>query len=98
MIYSFFDTELDNRPGLGNFIIMDHILRAAAAGLPYVYLGYWVDGSARMQYKVRYRPLEKLSRAGWVRFDPDEQDQAIRHVAQRDEPPLPIELASMFRK
>ena len=98
MIYSFFDTTLDHRQGLGNFIIMDHILRASRAGLAYVYLGYWVDGSQRMEYKVRYRPLEKLSRTGWVRFDPDEQEQAIRDVAQRDEPPLPVELASMFRK
>jgi hypothetical protein len=47
------------------------------AGLPYVYLGYWVEGSARMQYKVRFRPLEKLGREGWVRFDPDEQASAI---------------------
>jgi arginine-tRNA-protein transferase len=98
MIYSFFDTEIESRPGLGNFIIMDHILRAAKAGLPYVYLGYWVEGSARMQYKVRYRPLEKLSRSGWVSFDPDEQNEAIRGVAQRDEPPLPVELAAIFRK
>ena len=53
------------RPGLGNFIIMDHIMRARAAGLPYVYLGYWVKGSARMAYKTRYRPLEVLGPNGW---------------------------------
>lgn len=66
MIYSFFDSEVENRPGLGNFVIMDHILRARAAGLPYVYLGYWVKGSARMEYKTRYRPLEVLGPAGWT--------------------------------
>ena len=98
MIYSFFDTQLEHRPGLGNYIILDHITRAASAGLPYVYLGYWVDGSQRMQYKIRYRPLEKLSRSGWVRFDPHEQAQAIRGAQQRDEPPLPVELVGMFRK
>jgi arginine-tRNA-protein transferase len=93
MIYSFFDTELESRPGLGNYIIMDHLVRAAAAGLPYVYLGYWVDGSKRMQYKVRYRPLEKLSRHGWVRFEPA-ADAAPPNRA--DEPPTPIELAAML--
>ncbi|MBZ9649269.1 arginyltransferase [Sphingobium sp. 3R8] len=98
MIYSFFDTQLEHRPGLGNYIILDHITRASGAALPYVYLGYWVDGSQRMQYKIRYRPLEKLSRSGWVRFDPHEQAQAIRGVQQRDEPPLPVELVGMFRK
>jgi arginine-tRNA-protein transferase len=51
-----------------------------------------------MQYKIRYRPLEKLSRAGWVRFDPEEQAQAIRVVMPRDEPPLPVELAAILRR
>lgn len=71
MIYSFFDADHADRPGLGTYIIMDHILRAARAGLPYVYLGYWVQGSARMQYKTRFRPIEKLGPQGWQRFDPD---------------------------
>jgi len=71
MIYSFYNPDIEERGGLGNFIIMDHILRAKAAGLPYVYLGYWVNGAARMQYKTRYRPLERLGPDGWELFDPD---------------------------
>lgn len=70
MIYSFFETEDEARPGLGNFIIMDHILRAGRARLPYVYLGYWIQGSRRMEYKVRFRPIERLGPDGWHRFDP----------------------------
>lgn len=66
MIYSFFETGEDARDGLGNFIIMEHIQRARSAGLPYVYLGYWVKGSARMAYKTRYRPLEVLGPNGWT--------------------------------
>lgn len=66
MIYSFFLPDDDSRPGLGTYIIIDHILRARAAGLPYVYLGYWVKGSARMQYKTRFRPLEALGPSGWA--------------------------------
>lgn len=80
MVYSFYDPAHKTRKGLGNFIILDHIKRAAAKGLPYVYLGYWVDGSDRMQYKVRYRPLEKLSRLGWVRFSREDQDAIIRRT------------------
>ncbi|QNE31898.1 arginyltransferase [Sphingomonas sp. NBWT7] len=68
MIYSFFDPEIASRPGLGSLIILDHILRARAAGLGYVYLGYWVKGSARMAYKVRYRPIEMLGPRGWMRM------------------------------
>ncbi len=54
---------------MGNYIILDHIRRAARPRLPYVYLGYWVEGSPRMQYKVRFRPLERLSPDGWQRMD-----------------------------
>jgi len=77
MIYSFYDPDHEGRAGLGNYIILDHIQRAAQSGLPYVYLGYWVDGSPRMQYKVRYRPLEQLTRDGWRRMDEDEQSRLI---------------------
>lgn len=83
MIYSFYEPDQTNRTGLGTYIILDHIRRAAELGLPYVYLGYWVDGSARMQYKVRYRPLEKLGRDGWVRFAEDEQDRLIAAAAAK---------------
>ena len=69
MIYSFFDVGPDARKGLGTYIILDHIIRAARAGLPYVYLGYWVEGSPRMAYKTSFRPLERLGRDGWRRID-----------------------------
>ncbi|HEY0959582.1 MAG TPA: arginyltransferase [Novosphingobium sp.] len=82
MIYSFYDPHHASRSGLGNYIILDHIRRAADMGLPYVYLGYWVEGSARMQYKVRYRPLEKLGRVGWERMSAAEQDRLIESAAK----------------
>jgi leucyl-tRNA---protein transferase len=81
MIYSFYDPATDARGGLGNYIILDHIRRAAEMDLPYVYLGYWVEGAARMQYKVRYRPLERLGRAGWDRISPEQQGRLIADAA-----------------
>ncbi|WP_062347753.1 arginyltransferase [Novosphingobium sp. CCH12-A3] len=80
MIYSFYDPQHETRSGLGTFIILDHIQRAGQVGLPYVYLGYWVEGSERMQYKVRFRPMEKLGRDGWERFEPAEQASAIERA------------------
>jgi leucyl-tRNA---protein transferase len=77
MIYSFYDPDYAEQSGLGNFVILDHIRRAAASGLPFVYLGYWVDGSPRMQYKVRYRPLEQLGPDGWSRMPDAEQNARI---------------------
>ena len=77
MIYSFYDPEHEDRSGLGTFIILDHMRRAAERGLPYVYLGYWVEGAERMQYKVRFRPLERLTRAGWERISDEEHGRLI---------------------
>jgi len=69
MIYSFFDVGPGSRKGLGTYIILDHIVRAARAGLPYVYLGYWVEGSRKMDYKGRFLPQERLMPNGWLRFE-----------------------------
>jgi leucyl-tRNA---protein transferase len=90
MIYSFYDPDHEVRTGLGNFIILDHIRRAAETGLPYVYLGYWVEGSPRMQYKVRYRPLERLTRSGWERISAEEQDRFILAAANAHRSSAPI--------
>lgn len=89
MIYSFFDTDHVERPGLGNLIILDHIVRARAIGLPYVYLGYWVKGSQRMAYKTRYRPIEVLGPAGWSVL----RDEDITPVSAARQAALEQELA-----
>lgn len=65
MVYSFYDVGPDAREGLGTYMILDHVLRAAAVGMRYVYLGYWVKGSTRMDYKRRFHPLEMLTPRGW---------------------------------
>ena len=85
MIYSFFLADDEDRPGLGNYIIMDHILRARTAGLPYVYLGYWVKGSERMAYKTRYRPIEMLGPNGWAPLEDESLDVAMPIPARMPE-------------
>lgn len=64
MVYSFYDPAETAR-SLGTFMVLDHIERARMLGLPYVYLGYWVEGSRKMAYKTRFRPLEALTPEGW---------------------------------
>ena len=64
LVYSFYDPDLA-RKSPGSFIILDHVVQAASAGLPYVYLGYWVSGSEKMAYKARFTPLEVLKPGGW---------------------------------
>ncbi|SON54903.1 arginyl-tRNA-protein transferase [Hartmannibacter diazotrophicus] len=68
MVYSFFDPAAYGR-GLGTYMILDHIRRARGRGLPYVYLGYWVEGSRKMDYKISFRPQEHLRPRGWERID-----------------------------
>jgi arginine-tRNA-protein transferase len=67
MVYSFFDPELSFR-SLGTYMILDHVRAARARRLPYVYLGYWVRGSRKMDYKARFQPLEALGSSGWKRM------------------------------
>jgi arginine-tRNA-protein transferase len=68
MVYSFFDPEANER-SLGTYMILDHIERANKINLPYVYLGYWVRGSSKMDYKSRFLPQERLLPDGWTRFE-----------------------------
>jgi arginine-tRNA-protein transferase len=68
MVYSFFHPGEDMR-SLGTHMILDHVKRASQLGLPYVYLGYWVEGSPKMDYKSRFRPFEALTKEGWERVE-----------------------------
>ncbi len=68
MVYSFFEPDEESR-SLGTFMILDHIARARRQGLPYVYLGYWIEGSKKMDYKARYLPQQRLAPSGWLRVE-----------------------------
>jgi arginine-tRNA-protein transferase len=68
MVYSFFEPDEAAR-SLGTFMVLDHIARAQRMGLSYVYLGYWVRGSRKMDYKSRFLPQERLMPDGWARVE-----------------------------
>jgi arginyl-tRNA--protein-N-Asp/Glu arginylyltransferase len=69
MVYSFYNPDVTAR-SLGTYMILDHIERARTLGLPHVYLGYWVKGSRKMEYKTRFQPQEHLMAQGWQRYAP----------------------------
>ncbi len=75
MVYSFFEPSEENR-SLGTFMILDHIARARRMGLPYVYLGYWIEGSRKMSYKSRFLPQQRLAPTGWLRVDDETSAQS----------------------
>ena len=64
-VYSFFDGNKGRR-SLGTFMILWMVEYARTLGLPYVYLGYWINGSDKMAYKARFQPLEVLGNDGWT--------------------------------
>jgi arginine-tRNA-protein transferase len=68
MVYSFFEPDEAGR-SLGTLMVLDHIARARRMGLAYVYLGYWVRGSRKMDYKSRFLPQERLMPDGWARVE-----------------------------
>lgn len=72
MVYSFYEPLEDER-SLGTYMILEHVDYARRLGLPYLYLGYWIDGSRKMNYKTRFHPQERLGPNGWVRA-PREKD------------------------
>lgn len=63
-VYSFYDPA-EGRRSLGSYVILWMIKEAKRLEIDYVYLGYWVPGSPKMDYKFRFRPLEKFSAKGW---------------------------------
>jgi len=77
LVYSFFDPEY-SRASPGSFIILDHVIQTGLLGLPYLYLGYWVRGSEKMDYKARFSPLEILRPNGWGLISARErQDEGV---------------------
>ena len=65
LVYSFFDPQL-SKHSPGSFIILDHVATAQQTAIPYLYLGYWVRGSEKMDYKSRFSPIEILKPSGWA--------------------------------
>jgi arginine-tRNA-protein transferase len=65
-VYTYFEPDEAGR-SLGTYAILREIERAQALRLAYLYLGYWVPGSVKMDYKRHFRPLEILGVNGWIR-------------------------------
>ena len=83
MVYSFYTPD---RPqaSLGTHMILDHIDIAREAGLPYVYLGYWVPGSQKMGYKAKFSGLELYTGGEWQRMSDPGGYSASLHPLSTD--------------
>lgn len=63
-VYTFFEPD-EHARSLGTYAILWQVEQARAAGLPWVYLGYWIAESRKMSYKSKFRPLELYRHGQW---------------------------------
>ena len=68
-VYTFYDPELPQL-GLGTLAILQQIAWARREGLEHLYLGYWIEGHAKMDYKRRFQPLQAFDGRRWRPFSP----------------------------
>lgn len=69
-VYTFYDPGQPAR-GLGTYAILKQLEWAAREGREHLYLGYWIAGHRKMDYKRRFRPLEAFDGRQWRPFDPE---------------------------
>lgn len=67
-VYTYFDPASPAR-SLGAYAILQQIAECRRRGLPYLYLGYWIEEAAKMRYKADFRPAEVLVRESWRPLD-----------------------------
>ena len=91
MVYSFYDPE-DEKRSLGAQMILEHIDYTKRLGLPYLYLGYWINGSRKMSYKMRYQPQERLGPNGWVKVDPATIEAETRNAVPARPLRMPVRM------
>ena len=65
MVYSFYKSSTKYK-SLGTYMILDHIKFAQETEQDYVYLGYWVKGSLKMDYKASFSETEVFTKNNWV--------------------------------
>jgi arginine-tRNA-protein transferase len=64
-VYTFYDPDLTGA-SLGTYGVLWQIDYCRRHRLPHLYLGYWIEQSPKMRYKVDFQPLEMLHAGQWV--------------------------------
>lgn len=63
-VYTFFDPDESQR-SLGTYAVLQQVEFARVHALPSLYLGFWIEGHPKMDYKRRFKPLQVRRTQGW---------------------------------
>ena len=63
-VYTFYDPDVPHS-SYGTFNVLWQIAQTKTLGLPYLYLGYWIEASRKMSYKTNFKPLQALIDGNW---------------------------------
>ncbi len=88
MVYSFFKPKMA-RNSIGTYMILDHIRIAQQVGMAFVYLGYWVQNSPKMDYKSKFMPLQTFQMGQWKPIDLAASNDAMPNE------PIPEQVAAI---
>lgn len=66
-VYTFYDPDVKGA-SYGTYNVLWQIEQARHLNMPYVYLGYWIEASAKMAYKTNFHPIEALRHGKWETF------------------------------
>lgn len=66
-VYTFYDPDIP-QTSYGAYNVLWQIAQAQQLGMAYVYLGYWVNESPKMAYKINFQPLEAFIQGKWEKL------------------------------
>jgi len=72
-VYTFFDPDVQGA-SFGTHSILWQVQQCRTHGLPYLYLGYWIKASRKMEYKANFHPLQGLINRKWRLLEANKTD------------------------
>ncbi len=73
-VYTFYEPQAD--ASFGTYNVMWQLQQAKSLGLSFLYLGYWIEQSQKMNYKMRFAPSQILLDGRWQESSPSPRQKS----------------------